>query len=54
MKNSNKILEKEIDCDGYETLTVSGQSGLYRICVKLKEAGRQDCDKDNYYFQFNS
>jgi hypothetical protein len=48
MKESNKILEKEINSDGYEQLSISGY-GIYRICVKLKESGRQDCDKDNYY-----
>jgi hypothetical protein len=48
MKESNKILEKGISSDGFEQISISGY-GIYRICVKLKNSGRQDCDKDNYY-----
>jgi hypothetical protein len=49
MVNDRKIVETEITGDSSIILDIDGDDGLYRICVKLKDSGRQDCDKDNYY-----
>jgi hypothetical protein len=53
IRESRRIFEGNISGDGSISIDIASEEGLYKICIKLKESDRQDCDKDNYYMLYD-